>query len=105
MNERSQYPPTPEMPPSPQSTTVENVKELIEPIAAITEIVTSNTPKHQPSYLEHSPNCITDQAIKRESSPCVSLTKKRQKISDDNFPEIDQTDIEKILMDSISKFI
>ena len=93
------------MPHSPQSTTVENVNQFIERIAAITEIVKSNTYKHQPSYLDNSPNCIIDQAFKRESSPCVSPAKKRQKINDDNFPEIKQTDITKMLMDSMSKFI
>ena len=93
------------MPPNPQSVTVENVNKLIEPIAAIIEIVKSQTPKHQPSYLEDSPNCIRYQACKRESSPCVSPAKKRQKINDDNFSEINQTDTTKMLMDSISKFI
>ena len=92
------------MPPNPKSVTVENVNELIEQIAAIIEIVKSQTPKHQASYLEDSPNCIRDQACKRESSSCVSPAKKRQKIND-NFSEINQTDTTKMLMDSISKFI
>ena len=93
------------MPHSPQSTTVENVNKFIEPIAAITEIVKSNTYKHQPSYLDNSPNCIIDQAFKRESSPCVSPAKKRQKINYDNFPEINQTEISKMLLESIGKFV
>ena len=93
------------MHPSPQSTTVENVDQIVQPLAAIIEIVKSNTPKHQPSHLEDLPSCITNQAFKRESSPSVSPAKKRQKINDDNFPEIDQTDITEMLMHSISKFI
>ena len=96
MNKTSPHPPTPEMPPSSQSITVENVDQITKPIAAIIEIVKSNTPKHQPSYMEDLPNV---------SSPCVSPAKKRQKIIDHNFPEISQTDITKMLMDSISKFI
>ena len=104
-NETSPHHQTPEMIPSPQSTTLENSNVLIEPIGATTEVVTSNTPEHQPPCLEDSPNCIMDQPIKRESSPCVSPAKKRQKINNDNFPDIDLTDIAELLMDTISKFI
>ena len=100
-NETSPHHQTPEMIPSPQSTTLENSNVLIEPI----EVVTSNTPEHQPPCLKDSPNCIMDQPIKRESSPCVLPAKKRQKINNDNFPDIDLTDIAELLMDTISKFI
>ena len=104
-NETSSHHQTPEMTPSPQSTTLENSNVLIEPIGATTEVVTSNTPDHQPPCLEDSPNCIMDKAIKRESSPCVSPAKKKQKINNDNFPEIDVTEIAELLLDAISKFI
>ena len=104
-NETSPHRQTPKMTPSPQSTTLENSNVLIEPIGATTKVVTSYTPKHQLSCLEDSPNCIMDQAIKRESSPCVSPAKKRQKINNDSFPEIDVTEIAELLMDTISKFI
>ena len=93
------------MPPSTQSMTVDNVSQFIEPIADITEIVTSNTPKDQPSYLGDSPNCITHQAIKKESSAYVSPARKRQKVNDDNFPETIQTVLSKMSLDSISKYI
>ena len=104
-NETSPHHQTPEMTPSPQFTTLENSNVLIEPIGATTEVVTSYTPKHQPSCLEDSPNCSMDQVIKRESSPCVSPAKKRQKINNDNFLEINVTDIVELLVDTISKFI
>ena len=104
-NEISPHHQTPVMTPSPQSTTLENSNVLIEPIGATTEVVTSNTPEHQPPCLKDSSNCIMDQPIKRESSPCVSPAKKRQKINNDNFPEIDLTDIAELLMDTISKLI
>ena len=104
-NEISPHHQTPVMTPSPQSTTLENSNVLIEPIGATTEAVTSKTPEHQPPCLKDSSNCIMDQPIKRESSPCVSPAKKRQKINNDNFPEIDLTDIAELLMDTISNFI
>ena len=104
-NETSPHPPTPQMPPSRTMTIVENVDQLIQPIAAITEIVQANTPKHHPSYIEESSKCITDQAVKRESSPCVSPAKKRQKINVENFPEINQNELTNILLESIGNFI
>ena len=104
-NETSPHRQTLEMTASPQSTTLESSNLLIEPIGATTEVVTSYTPKHQPSCLDDSTNCIMDQAIKREASPCVSPRSKRQKINNENFPEIDLTDIAELLLDTISKFI
>ena len=102
-NETSPRYQTPDM--TPQSTTLENSNVLTEPIGATTEVVTSNTLENQLPCLEDLPNCIMDQPIKRESSPCVSPAKKRQKMNNDNFPEINLTDIADLLMDIISKFI
>ena len=93
------------MPPSPGTTTVENVDQLIQPLAAITEIVQANAPKHCPSYVEESSKCITDQAVKRESLACVSPARKRQKINVENFPEINQNELTNILLESIGNFI
>ena len=90
------------MPSSTELTTIENINQLIQPIAAINEIVKA---KQHPSYLEEESNCIMDQAIKVESSACVSPAQKRQKINYDNFPEINQTEISKMLLESIGKFI
>ena len=96
---------TTNMPPSPESTTVDSVEKLIQPIAAITDIVKARTPKHEPSYLAESSACIKNHAMKRESPPNVSPAKKRQKTSDDHLPDIDPADISNILFDTIGKYI
>ena len=96
---------TAQIPPGLEFTTVENVEQLIQPIAAISQIVKANTPKNQPSYLNESSKYTTDQTIESESSLCISPTKKRQKINDDSFPDAYQTELSKILLDTIGKCI
>ena len=96
---------TTNMPPSPESTMVDNVEKLIQPIAAITDTVKARTPKHEPSYLEEPSACIKDHGMKRESPPNTSPAKKRQKTSDDHLPDINLTDISKMLFDTIGKYI
>ena len=91
------------MPPSTELTTIENINQLIQPIAAINEIVKAK--QHSFHIYEEESNCIMDEAIKGESSACVSPAQKRQKINYDNFPEINQTEISKMLLESIGKFI
>ena len=51
-SEPSPQPTTTNMPPSPESTMVDSVEKLFQPIATITDIVKARTPKHEPSYLE-----------------------------------------------------
>ena len=68
------------------------MEQLIQPIADITQIIKANTPEHEPLYLE-------------ESSLCMSPAKKRQKINDDNIPDTNQTELSKILLETIGKCI
>ena len=104
-NRPSPQPTTTQIAPRQELTTVENVEQLIQPIAAIGQIVKANTPKNQPSYLEEPSKYITDETIKRESSLCISPAKKRQKINDDSFQDAYETELSKILLDTIGKCI
>ena len=101
----SPQPTTMQLPHNPELTTVENVEQLIQPIAAISQIVKANTTNNQPTYLEVSSKCTTDQTIKMESSLCISPAKIRQRINDDYFPDVNQTELSKILLDFIGKCI
>ena len=56
-SETSTYPPTPKMPSSPQSTMVENVNMLIEPITTIAEIVASNVKTVRLQFTVHHKIC------------------------------------------------
>ena len=102
----SAHPTTPQMPCSPTLTTVENVDQLIQPMVAITETVQAiKLPKYHPSHIEESAQCLPDQTVNRESSLVCSPAKKRLKINDDNFPQINQTETLTILLDTIGKCI
>ena len=76
------------------------MEQLTEPIAAITEILKTNTSKHHSSHLEELPQCLTDETVKWESSTLSSPSKKRVKINDDS-----QTETSKILCETIGKLI
>ena len=97
--------PPQQMPPGQESTIIENVQQLIEPNAVITEIVSTNAPEYHLSHMEELPKCLTDQAMERASSSLHSPTKKRLKINDDNSSQINQTETIKILLDTIGKCI
>ena len=73
-----------QQPPSPESTTFDNLLQITTPIKQITDIIKARTPQHHTSGFDY---ILPNPADKRQHSPGCSPSKKRvreEKLDDDD---------------------